>query len=514
MSTSPTAVGVPRHEISRAWRNTLKLGGSLFGTWTVALLVRFLLPRYVGPVRFGDLTFAEQIAAGFFVFTDLGIDVYAMKEVSVRPAHASEFFGGVLVARTVLSVAITGLLLGILAAEGKTPELILTAVAAGVTQIVVSLNGTLSTFLRACGRVDRLAIVSVVAKVLWGVSLGALLLAGGASGPLWILAFPLLLSELVKTATLFPATRAAMDLSFRVDVAATRRVLLASVPFFVSVIANSLGGRLNVWVLDSVTTDPREVGWYGATVNLSALAMVFTPLFGWIFLPLLSRARVRSLDEANALIRRALEAFLVVVIPVVLLIGLGADLCVKIAMGRQYAPAAVALQVMAMMTVLTYAAMILSMGLVALGKSWSLSFISVVSILIAPASAFLTVPLLGRWLGTGGQAAGAAVAATLAEIFVVIVSMIRIGWSVIDRRSIRSMAASGAAAIAVILLHRRLAFMGDARLAVDAAAYVVLALALGAVRFADVRYAIGVVRSARKDKEAPVAPPEAGIGPA
>src|SRR5262245_10859194 len=82
-----------------AIRNALKLGGSLIFTWGIALAIRLLLPRYLGPTRFGTLNFAEGFTAAFFITLSLGLDSYVRKEVAVRPSHASDFFGGISVLR-------------------------------------------------------------------------------------------------------------------------------------------------------------------------------------------------------------------------------------------------------------------------------------------------------------------------------------------------------------------------------------------------------------------------------
>ena len=42
-----------------AIRNAIKLGASLLFTWGIALAIRLLLPRYLGPVRFGTMNFAD-----------------------------------------------------------------------------------------------------------------------------------------------------------------------------------------------------------------------------------------------------------------------------------------------------------------------------------------------------------------------------------------------------------------------------------------------------------------------
>src|SRR5918912_1450276 len=110
MSDAPT---VPAATPSASWGdlhvalwNALKLGGSLIGTWTVALAIRFALPRQLGPDQYGVYNFAEAFAASFFVLTTLGVETYVQKEIPLRREHASDFVGGILALRLVLGPAL------------------------------------------------------------------------------------------------------------------------------------------------------------------------------------------------------------------------------------------------------------------------------------------------------------------------------------------------------------------------------------------------------------------------
>ena len=71
-SSLPAASEVPSHRAREAqlavW-NTLKLASSLMLTWGVALGVRALLPRYLGPAEYGAYSFAAAVAVTFFVFS-------------------------------------------------------------------------------------------------------------------------------------------------------------------------------------------------------------------------------------------------------------------------------------------------------------------------------------------------------------------------------------------------------------------------------------------------------------
>lgn len=499
---------VPRHEVSLAWGNALKLGASLAATWTIAILVRFLLPRHLGPARFGELSFAEAFAGGLFALLDLGISTYSMREVSVRPRHASDFFGGVMALRGVLALLLFALMIGVLWSRGKSPELQVTAVGFGISFALESVNGTLSTFLRAAGRVDRLAVVQVVGKLVWGFLLVFALYYSGSQTALVFLVLPLVLSDLLKLLALYPTAKRVLPLRFAVDVYATRAVLVASFPFFINILALSLGGRLNVWVVEAVA-DRREVGWYSAALNLSTLAMLFTPLLTWVLLPLLSRARRRSESELYWIIRRSLEGFVLAATPVALFIGFGADIWVRLALGAQYAPAVAAVRIIAVMVTLTYVAMVLSTVLIVLDRSWSLSALSVVSVLLAPAIALVLVPLLARRAGPGGGATGAAMAATAAEVFVVVALLLRIGPRAVDARTLTIWLKVALAGASVFVVDWRLGPIGPLRPWLALLVYLGMVLALRAVRPGDVRAAIESVREARRD---PALPPDDVVG--
>src|ERR1700689_1936953 len=73
--------------------NALKLGSSLVATLAIAVAVKFLMPRYLGPTSFGTLSFADGFTGTFFLALNLGAEAYVRKEVSVRPGHASDFLG-------------------------------------------------------------------------------------------------------------------------------------------------------------------------------------------------------------------------------------------------------------------------------------------------------------------------------------------------------------------------------------------------------------------------------------
>ena len=158
--------------------------------------MRLLLPRYLGPSRFGALSFADSFAATAFVVLGLGTDAYIRKEVAVRPDHANDFFGGTFVLRVGLSCGLLGVMYWVLRITGRAGEVGAVALIFGVSQFFVNANATLSALLHAKGRVGEMSVLAVGTKVIWAA--GVLMAMVGGAG-VWAYAAAFLASEAVET---------------------------------------------------------------------------------------------------------------------------------------------------------------------------------------------------------------------------------------------------------------------------------------------------------------------------
>jgi len=473
-----------------AFRNALKLGTSLVLTWTVALIVRFKLPNYLGKDAFGEYTFADGFAATLFVFIGLGIDTYIQREISVRPKHASDFFLGTMLTRVVLCVPLFLFSVLFLWAKGKPSYVQWAALLFGVTQIFVTLNATFSAMIQASTRVGGLAVVNVVSKILWG---GGVLLCVRMQAPFVLLAVPMLASEAFKMIFLFRTAKEAVNLEIRFDKEATRAVLRESFPFFVSAAAVALGSRLDVTMLDSLAPS-KEVGWYGSASNIGSLAMLLSPLLSWVLMPLMTRAKHRSEDEFFAILRRVIEGVTVVSLPVTLLLALGADVWIRLAFRPEFAPAAISLRYFAPIFVFTYGTVILWLALMILGRSWTITLISIGGLLSVPILILAIVPLTAP-LGDGYAGMGVSLALSIRECGLVIAFLYFLGRRAIDARVVTQIGKSLVACGIVVAAHVGLARFGDIRLAAEAGIYFLLMFALGIVRPSDIRRMLKMLRS-------------------
>ena len=494
-----------QRDVATAMRNAVKLGLSLMATWAVALGVRFILPRFLGPERFGQYTWAESTAALAFIFAGLGLNTYIQREVSVKPSHASDFFGGVLVARLTVMLALFLALYGYAAHAENDPEVHLTVLVFGLTQALMVTNESLAALLQASTKVGRLAIANVAAKLVWGVGVVAMV---QVTHRYPLLALPMFLAELLKALVLWPSVRKEVGLVLRFDSKVTKTVLIACIPFFVNTISYTMGNKLDVALLKSLATDASkgvaeaaqaakvEVGLYGAAQNLASLAMLLAPLEAWVITPLLTRALKRSEDEFFAILRRAVEGILIVAIPATMTISLGASLWVRLTTGAKYLDAAASLQQLAPSFVFTYAAVLFATALIIMKRSWSVTLISLSRLMLQPLLMWLVIPWAHKKFGVGGAGMGDAFCFTFLELYASMVFLYTLGRRALDKRLLAALGKSMLAyAAASAVDHFSKPYLGDLRIAADLVVYLVVVLATGGVRLSDVKAVIGMVRN-------------------
>jgi O-antigen/teichoic acid export membrane protein len=484
---SPTDLSVSRNDapdvdarsaILLAIKNAFTLGGALLFTWSIGLGVRVILPRHLGPTLFGSLNWAEAFTATFFVVLGLGMDGYIRKEVAVRPEIASEFYGGSFLVRVAMTLGLLSIIGGILHFTHRSADVSATVFLYALAQFAVNSNNTLGAMLHAKGRVQGMSALSVATKVVWA---GGVLCAITAHTGLWAYAASYLASEAIEVVVLTWLARRHLGLAFRIDMAATAKMLASSLPYYLAAIAVTAYGKLDVTLLE-FGAGSKEVGLYGAASTLAGLTLLVTPMIGWVLMPMLARAAERSRAELYGHVCRSMELILTVAIPASLLVNLGADVWIRIVFGAPYAHAAPALRVLSTMFVLTYVAMIYGVTLIMLERAWTLTWISVAGLGINAGLNLVFVHYSVSALGEGGGGTGCAAAMLGTELVVSTCMAIAIGRGAFDRQSISTVIRSLIVYAIVVVAHVLLRSLGPARLAVDAALYLVLAVATGALR--------------------------------
>ncbi len=476
-----------RHETQLALRNMAIVGTSLVATWSVALLVRLVLPRRLGPAMFGQYSFAEALAINGFVFLGLGVDMYIQKEIPRRPEHASDFFGGTQLVRVMGSIVMLAVLALIARRAGYGVEVVGTTLAFGVAQLCVLLANTSATLLYAARRVGRLSALNIATKVVWatGVSIA---LARRAS--LWTYAAAAVLSEALRLVVLYRLSQTVAGVRVRIDPRATIGALKRSTPYWVNQVAVVLYAKIDVAIMGMLVTD-RELGFYGAATNISSVAMLMSPFMGWVLTPQLSRV-VDHREEFSAMLRRSLEWTLAIAIPIAMMLGLGADVIVHTVFGAKFDPAIGAMRTLMPIFVVVYVAMLGATSLILLDRSWTVTIVTILSLGANATLNLIFVRPAWHALGEGGAGIGAAAVSVTTEAVVALTYIWMLRRDILDARNVSSALKSLAACGVVVAFHLLDPRLGAWRLPIDAVLYTAIVLATRAVRISEL---VGLVRT-------------------
>jgi O-antigen/teichoic acid export membrane protein len=315
--------------------------------------------------------------------------------------------------------------------------------------------------------------------VLWATGTVVTLLA---HWPLWCIAMSVVASESLKTLVSAKLARRELGLRWSVKWAPVKVALLSSAPIFVSVAAHTIYNKLDVSFLAVVAGD-KEVAWYTVSSQIAGLALIVTPMIGWVLLPLFAKARARSDAEYTQVMRRSLELVLAIAFPTSLFVGLGAEQWVVLMYGDTYAPAATSLKWLSSIFVLTYVAILSANALILTGRAWAQAAISISGLAVNPLLNWLLIRRALAYFGEGGAGIGAAMAQLGTELTVTGLMTALVGTRAFDKRSLVMIAKTIGVAIVVTLFDAWLQgrMPGLVRIAVDLVAYVALILAVRAI---------------------------------
>ncbi|MBK7863675.1 MAG: hypothetical protein IPJ65_34735 [Archangiaceae bacterium] len=505
-----TTVGI---EAYSAVANAVKLAGSLVVSFGITLAVKqFLIPRLLGTERYGEVNFADGFAGLFLVASWLGVDTWLRKELGVTLKTADGLFGGVALVRTVMSVVLTAAMAVTLKLLGRSDTIVAMAIIFGIAQLMLMTQNTASALLHAAGRVGGLSVVNIVGKVLWAAIVIPVLVLDLSI--VW-LAAAFCISETFKAIGSSWLAARHTGITLRVDLKVSWRAMRDSMPFWINNIALAGTGRADVAVIGTMTVGilgthaaaDREVGWYTVVLGIGTMLMVVTPVIGWVLVPLLSRALVRSEEEAAKIIRRAIEVCVVVGAPLSVGAYVSADQLIAI-YKPEYAPAGLVLKIMAFTFALTYLNVVAANCLAALGRGWTVTLTSIATLLLTPALDLVLVPLALRHYGPGGGAAACALAIVIAEVITTSVMLKSMGRLAIDRRlgsvTLRTLLCAGLVIALDLALQHFTPVNPWARVGIDAVAWVVFALLTQSVRLDEARALVQLAKAQRAARTAPV----------
>ena len=328
----------------RYFANTSWLMAERVFSMTVGMAVGVYVARYLGPARFGSLSFAMSLVALFVPLSQLGLDGIVVRELVRRPGEHDMVLGTALWLRgagAFLAVTVIATVARLVTPGGSGYELALVCwVSLG---IVFDALGVFDLYNQAAVKMKYSSVSSVVACVV--SSCLKIYLIFVSAGVVWF-AIADAVYRFVRLVSLGLFYRMFSGFLSRLAFNASLAIemLSDSWPLVLSSVAVVIYMKIDQVMLRYML-GPAEVGIYAAAVKISEVWYFVPVLLSQSLFPAVVSARKISDDECRSRINKLLvlvAAFSYVVFAIVFLFG---DEIVSIAFGGQYSGAAAILRI-------------------------------------------------------------------------------------------------------------------------------------------------------------------------
>jgi O-antigen/teichoic acid export membrane protein len=292
------------------WNSAAQFGGKLLVLASMLLSIR-LTTEYLGPRGFGEYAIVLALAPVLFIVAELGLSSLFARELARRPESREDLAGTMLVFRLVGSVAVVGMALAAVPFLPYDRDVRLGTAIAAIGVLLLSL----SSFVVALFQVElRLELVAVM-DGLTAVVTGALVVA--------VTQLDLGFYALVGVAPAAAAVNLVLGYAFvrrfwRPRLAWSRALLRpllgAAVPIALVTTMSMLHFKIDA-VLLSLLKPAEHVGIYNVAFRFFEYSLVLPGIFMAAVFPILTRALATDKQEARAVIEKALDALLLVAVP-------------------------------------------------------------------------------------------------------------------------------------------------------------------------------------------------------
>lgn len=318
--------------------------------------------RWLGDAEYGQYTLIWSYVTIFAMFSDAGLNMYALREIAQKNPQSQYIAGNITVIRLILA-GLTMVLLIVTARLLNYPERFqLYVLLASIILLLYAVQDTLDTVLQAHERFD-LAALAIVAGQLVFVVVGAVLLIAGWHITGLIIAA--LLNVLVSAVLAwYLLADYSPSLRWHIKPAWWPGFIQASVWFGLIKLGLSWSLKIDIVILSWFWLD-KMVGWYGAAYAIVLGVVVISNSVNAALYPTLSRQYAQQPANMLQIYQLVLKYLLLLSLPIAGGVFLTADKWVTLLYGMDFGPTAAALKILIWVIPLTFTSEFLRYALLA-----------------------------------------------------------------------------------------------------------------------------------------------------
>jgi O-antigen/teichoic acid export membrane protein len=401
-------------------------------SWSITVLLVFIVPRYLGPDNYGTINLGWSLFGIISVFAVFGMDMLLTKTIARTPEKLNQLLGQSILMRMVLFlIGIVGLILYI-SVVGYEKDTILLIFLTGIPVFIGVLSSGISASIQALERIEFIAIANIVAK-----SIGALLiiiaiyLEAGVVPVILVTGSGAVISLVLLSVILIRIYP--VKLSFQIQSGQIKWLLTAGSAFFLLYIFITIYHNIDVVVISRLI-DEKAIGVYSVADRLVGTMMFIPTAFLVVFFPTFSRLYLEGPETLQKIFVKATNLVILLGIAV----GFGtftiSDQVISLLYGPDYIQSTPILSIRAITLVFTYLNIIMGMYLMSIDRQKVWVFVIALASLATIPLDLLFVPLAQNMFGNGAM--GGAIASVITEFGMVVAAVILIPAGIFGKQTI------------------------------------------------------------------------------
>jgi O-antigen/teichoic acid export membrane protein len=291
-------------------RNIVVLLSSQVITWSMALVLTVLEPRFLGPEGLGQLRLAAAIWAVVNVFAELGTSTLLTLEFARDPVRANALLRPVIRLRAAAEM-LASVVIAVFITIAYDADTAVTIAIVGVGMIIGTFAEIARASLYGLQWMGATARADIITKAVLVVGVSATLLAGGGPHAVALAGvIPSAMSCWILWRALRSRTRGLAEHPRIRDVTAMRR----SLPYLIGTAVAVVYAQIDIIVISLVATVD-EAGWYAAAATLFGSLLFIPTTFTTSLFPALAQLHEEGGEGLHHLLARSVRSILLLAVP-------------------------------------------------------------------------------------------------------------------------------------------------------------------------------------------------------
>ena len=395
-------------------RNVLLMFLTQFATWAVTFVVMIFVPRYLGAVGLGKLSYVSSTVGLFGVLVSLGTGTVMIRSVSRDHSSAPSYLINSYVMSVPLALLAGCLAYGVSCFRHNVPSTRV-LIAVGALGLVTGVfSNTNYNVLQGLERFSKQNIASIADKYLNSLLLVGLVIL---KAKLWML---VLINPVCNVISfLFSATflRDVFAAAKSPRLLEIRQMVIIGLPFLGFSIFRNLYGQTDPLIIAQVSSF-QSVGWYSAAAKLLGTTMIIPSAVSTVMLPVMSRQFQNDKVQFNASIFRFYKLMALTGLPITLVTyALAGRMLQLLHYGPSFNNAIPVLQVGSITILLCFIAMPFGYGVISSDKQVQLMLTALLATVVFLPTCYFLCKLTTQMMGNA--AIGAIISDGATELVII-----------------------------------------------------------------------------------------------